>query len=164
MGNIISAIHDDIDEYIWLCKKYGEKVQYKPGQGEDCYGEHARALKKRRADEFAEARPGVKASVKAGVKAGAVGGSTQPMPGVAHSAVVHSDVETPSSQFTVGNAAKVLAAAHQLRSGHALIWRRDELTDTMVAVLEKDGMEVRLTTKPEHLDAALALLFEVFTK
>lgn len=51
MTDIISAIADDIEEYIDLCKKFGEKVQYKRDAYdnliEDCYGEHAEKLRQR---------------------------------------------------------------------------------------------------------------------
>lgn len=51
MGSIISAIHDDINEYVALCEHFGEKIQYSPDhygrQLEDCYGAHATELKER---------------------------------------------------------------------------------------------------------------------
>lgn len=51
MSDLMSAIRDDINEYIRLCQLYGEKVQYKKDaygiDTEDCYGEHADSLKKR---------------------------------------------------------------------------------------------------------------------
>jgi hypothetical protein len=51
MGSIMSAISDDIDEYVRLCEKYNEKVQYSSGSA-DCYGEHARKLKERNRSEI----------------------------------------------------------------------------------------------------------------
>jgi hypothetical protein len=45
MGCSFSAISDDIDEYVFLCKQYGEKVQYS-SSSPDCYGKHAAFLKK----------------------------------------------------------------------------------------------------------------------
>lgn len=51
MGSIMSAIRDDIEEYEALCERYGERPQYSYGSA-DCYGEHAKELKKRaEADE-----------------------------------------------------------------------------------------------------------------
>lgn len=51
MGDILSAIADDIREYERRCKKYGEEVQIiRSGWGEpspDCYGVHAEELKRR---------------------------------------------------------------------------------------------------------------------
>lgn len=51
MGDILKAIHDDMEEYEDLCQKYGEEVQSTPtSQGvylPDCYGNHARQLKER---------------------------------------------------------------------------------------------------------------------
>ncbi len=51
MGSIISAIHDDIEDYQWLCQKYGEKVVTTPdrygNQLPDCYGPHAKSLEER---------------------------------------------------------------------------------------------------------------------
>jgi hypothetical protein len=58
MSNILKAISEDIEEYIYLCKKYGEKVQY-VDYGEDCYGEHASKLKQRQREEWAAKRANV---------------------------------------------------------------------------------------------------------
>ena len=56
MGSILSAIDDDMEEYRALCKHFGESVQSsKDAYGNwlpDCYGEHAKSLKKRRQEEF----------------------------------------------------------------------------------------------------------------
>lgn len=55
MSDIISAIHDDIEEYVRLCKLHNEEVQYvRDAYGhmvEDCYGEHAEKLLERRSKE-----------------------------------------------------------------------------------------------------------------
>lgn len=49
MGSILSKISDDIDEYVALCKHFGEPVQRSPTSGNpDCYGKHADVLKARR--------------------------------------------------------------------------------------------------------------------
>jgi hypothetical protein len=50
MSNSITAINDDIDRYVALCKRYNEKVQYTHGSP-DCYGEHAKQLRERRRAE-----------------------------------------------------------------------------------------------------------------
>jgi len=52
MSDICSAIHDDIQNYIRLCHKYGEKVVYSDGWVEDCYGKHAKKLEKREKSEI----------------------------------------------------------------------------------------------------------------
>lgn len=48
LGNILSAICDDMNDYETLCRKYGEGVQTSlTAQGTqlpDCYGPHARKL------------------------------------------------------------------------------------------------------------------------
>lgn len=44
MSNILSAIRDDIDTYVALCEKLGEKVQY-DHHGVDVYGEHAQKVR-----------------------------------------------------------------------------------------------------------------------
>lgn len=56
MSDIISAIHDDMNEYEDLCRRFGEEVvrkwvgyQHLP----DCYSEHAKILVKRAHDEYA---------------------------------------------------------------------------------------------------------------
>ncbi len=55
MGNILSAIQDDIKEYEYLCRKYKEEVQTKfdayGNRGPDCYGSHAQELKNRLQEE-----------------------------------------------------------------------------------------------------------------
>lgn len=54
MSNIISAINDDIDEYIYLCEKYNEKPETdKSGINPYCF--HARQLKQRRNKEWEQA-------------------------------------------------------------------------------------------------------------
>lgn len=62
MGSIISAIHDDIEEYQALCRRYNEPVVSTfTAQGHllpDPYGEHANALKKRRDDEYNSSKKG----------------------------------------------------------------------------------------------------------
>lgn len=45
MSDIIKAIHDDMEEYRDLCRKYGEEVQMLRGDP-DCYGQHAKKLKR----------------------------------------------------------------------------------------------------------------------
>lgn len=52
MSDICSAIHDDIQDYIRLCSKYGETVKYTDScRTEDCYGNHADKLRKRERSE-----------------------------------------------------------------------------------------------------------------
>jgi hypothetical protein len=55
MGNILSVIQDDINEYEYLCRKYKEEVQTKfdayGNRTPDCYGDHALALNKRFREE-----------------------------------------------------------------------------------------------------------------
>ncbi len=56
MGCSIKAVHEDEEEYEWLCKNYGEKCQYRHGSP-DCYGTHARDLQRRaRLEHEAEVR------------------------------------------------------------------------------------------------------------
>lgn len=55
MGSILSAISDDIDEYLSLCRQYNENVISNNGSP-DCYGEHAKSLKKRYRDEIEASR------------------------------------------------------------------------------------------------------------
>lgn len=51
MSNILSAIYDDIEEYVFLCRKYGEKpVCDLPGPNPYC--QHARELKERNRKEY----------------------------------------------------------------------------------------------------------------
>lgn len=56
MSDIISAIHDDMDEYEYLCEKYNEQPQYKQDNWGnnllDCYGEHAKDLLNRKRKEW----------------------------------------------------------------------------------------------------------------
>ncbi len=49
MSDILAAIDDDMEEYKELCRKYGEKPQYRKDFGwlVDAYCEHATALKER---------------------------------------------------------------------------------------------------------------------
>lgn len=60
MGSVISAIHDDMEEYEDLCRKYGETPHRSPdAYGNllvDCYGQHARLLKQRQQAEWAAQR------------------------------------------------------------------------------------------------------------
>ena len=46
MGNIMSAIYDDMDEYKENCRRFREPVQRKNGYP-DCYGHHAKELERR---------------------------------------------------------------------------------------------------------------------
>ena len=55
MSNMISAIHDDIDEYQDLCKKYGEKPVVDK-HGPNPYCAHARQLKERQRKEWEATR------------------------------------------------------------------------------------------------------------
>lgn len=45
MGNIISRIHDDYDEYVYLCKKIG--VEPRPLQGDPGFYDHEEELAKK---------------------------------------------------------------------------------------------------------------------
>jgi len=47
MTDIISAIADDMDEYVSLCEKYGHKVRRDENGNPDCYGVHAKKLERR---------------------------------------------------------------------------------------------------------------------
>lgn len=51
MGNIFEAIDDDINEYMRLCSKYGEKPKTDK-QGVNPYCEHAHELQKRQRAEW----------------------------------------------------------------------------------------------------------------
>jgi hypothetical protein len=55
---MISAIHDDMEEYEALCKKYNEQpLRKSDAYGNmllDCYSEHASGLIKRRNKEWLE--------------------------------------------------------------------------------------------------------------
>lgn len=51
MGSIMSAIRDDINEYLRLCKLYNEEARY-TFSGPDCYGKHAKELEERRKKEL----------------------------------------------------------------------------------------------------------------
>lgn len=46
MGDIFSAIYDDIDEYLDLCKHFNVEPE-RGANGPSPYGEHARQLKNR---------------------------------------------------------------------------------------------------------------------
>jgi hypothetical protein len=60
MSNIISAIHDDMNEYEELCREYRETPIKTPDRWGnmlvDCYGTHARDLKKRARLEYEQER------------------------------------------------------------------------------------------------------------
>jgi len=43
MSDGIKRMHEDIDDYITLCRKYNEAVQY-DGIYPDCYGKHSTKL------------------------------------------------------------------------------------------------------------------------
>jgi len=51
MSDLMSAIHDDIQEYRRLCELYDEDVQYQEDYYnipvENCYGKHATKLKEK---------------------------------------------------------------------------------------------------------------------
>lgn len=52
MGNIVSAISDDINEYERLCAEYCEPI-HMTGRGiPDCYGTHAKELKSRQSLKY----------------------------------------------------------------------------------------------------------------
>jgi adenylate cyclase class IV len=51
MTDIISAINDDMDEYVSLCEKYGHKVRRDENGNPDCYGVHAGKLERREKEE-----------------------------------------------------------------------------------------------------------------
>lgn len=51
MSDSFSKIADDIDDYEFLCKRYGEPVLHSGGSP-DCYGQHARDLMKRYKDDL----------------------------------------------------------------------------------------------------------------
>ena len=67
MGDMLSAIHDDMDEYVELCKRFGEKVIYCDYNKPDCYGLHARRLG-RRAEEIDKKARGVVVPIENEVK------------------------------------------------------------------------------------------------
>lgn len=46
MGSILSAIDDDVEEYLALCARFGQVPQHADGSP-DCCGAHAKELKKR---------------------------------------------------------------------------------------------------------------------
>ncbi len=60
MSDILSAIHDDMNEYEYLCRQYGEEIQKTPDRWGnmlvDCYGQHASDLKARARIEYAKSR------------------------------------------------------------------------------------------------------------
>jgi hypothetical protein len=55
MGSLMSAIRDDIQEYVSLCNLYGHEVRYRKdaygNSTEDCYGSHSEQLHKRKEQE-----------------------------------------------------------------------------------------------------------------
>lgn len=56
MGNLLSAVADDMRYYVRLCQKYNEEVQYtKDAYGNDlpdCYGNHAKKLEVKDNNEY----------------------------------------------------------------------------------------------------------------
>jgi len=66
MSDIISAIHDDMDDYEFLCEKYGERVRMKDFEP-DCYGAHAKKLEKREQKETLK-KQGKKVEIEIEVK------------------------------------------------------------------------------------------------
>lgn len=50
MGDILSAISDDMGDYVELCRYFNVDVVYKDGHP-DCYSEHAKELAERYEDE-----------------------------------------------------------------------------------------------------------------
>lgn len=58
MGDILSKIQDDINEYESLCRKYEEEVVYSQTRWgdkcQDCYGKHAMKLQERKRKEMSE--------------------------------------------------------------------------------------------------------------
>jgi len=60
MSDIISAIRDDINEYVELCEKYNvEPKTSRDNWGNmliDCYGKHATKLKERARLEYEQKR------------------------------------------------------------------------------------------------------------
>lgn len=62
MGNLMSAVADDMRWYVRLCRTYNEEVQYaKDAYGNDlpdCYGEHAKKL---------EAKEGIQTAPRKGL-------------------------------------------------------------------------------------------------
>jgi len=46
MGDLMKAISNDQDDYVKLCRKYGERVREKDFDP-DCYGKHAKSLERR---------------------------------------------------------------------------------------------------------------------
>ena len=51
MGDLMKAISEDIDAYVALCEKYGERVREKDSSP-DCYGKHAKKLRDRNEKEL----------------------------------------------------------------------------------------------------------------
>lgn len=48
MSDLMSRIHDDINDYLELCRRFGEKPVYsRDHSGPECYGAHARKLELR---------------------------------------------------------------------------------------------------------------------
>ncbi len=58
MSDMLSAIHDDIDTYVSLCKKYGVKPKC-DSHGVDPYCKHADELNKRARKEWEIKNKGV---------------------------------------------------------------------------------------------------------
>ena len=50
MGDILKAVHDDTEDYLDLCKEYGETPE-KDELGPNPYGKHAHLLKQRKKKE-----------------------------------------------------------------------------------------------------------------
>lgn len=48
---ILKTIEDDIDDYVALCKRYGEEIEFSL-QLPACYGEHSKKLEKRYEEEI----------------------------------------------------------------------------------------------------------------
>lgn len=67
MSDLISAVCDDMDEYVSLCEKYGHKVRYDSNDNPDCYGVHAGKLERREQDEE-ESKKGKKVPIETEVK------------------------------------------------------------------------------------------------
>lgn len=47
MSDLISAIHDDMSEYVRLCQAFGQDIKYDSNGNPDCYSVHARKLERR---------------------------------------------------------------------------------------------------------------------
>ncbi len=61
MGSILSSIRDDIQEYVDLCKRLDEKVQFMTtAQGTrlpDAYGQHAKSRMARAEEKTKDQKP-----------------------------------------------------------------------------------------------------------